>query len=289
MTGFGAGEAQTKDIRVSVEISSVNRKQSDIVINLPRDFNGLEGEIRQLVSAKVSRGRVVVQVTCERLRSAANEGLKIDHALASAYQDAVSKLGKELKMDLDLQASDLLRLPGIISVQEPSMDAAKAGPVIDKAVKKALTPFEAARREEGERLKTDLSERTTLLESTLASIEKEGSSITATYRKQLHRRLEEAGIAIALDDERLVKEIGMFAEKSDISEEVTRLHSHFVQMKKYLKARGPSGRSMDFLAQEMNREFNTIGSKANSATVAQLVVEGKTEVEKIREQVQNIE
>ena len=288
MTGFGRGEISVNGVRFRVEISSVNRKQIDVVVNLSRDLAELDIPVRKAVAEKVSRGRVVVNVTVELLR-ATGQSLRIDEALAEQYHAAAERLVKKCKLATGVTAADILRSPGVVSLVDHTVEAASSWPSIQEALTKAIAAFDKSRTSEGAHLKKDMMARLRTLKGLLKQIGKEGATVAAYHRTNLQRRLEESGLPLPLDDERLLKEIGFFAERCDISEEITRLECHFVQFQHYLDSPEPQGRAMDFLSQELNREFNTIGSKANKAGIAQLVVTGKSEVEKIREQVQNVE
>lgn len=288
MTGFGRGEVSGEGIRYRVEMTSVNRKQRDVVVNLPREINELEAKIRGVVSENISRGRVVVHVSYD-CGSRTGSTLQVDNDLAKQYRNALGKLAKDIGSPLELTAQDLLRAPGVMSLQDTAVAPAKALPHIEKALEKALVGFDRARSREGTHLKRDLQDRLKRVKETMGTIAKASPGVVKRYRESLHKRLADSGLEIPLDDERLVKEIGLFAERCDISEEVTRVDSHIKQFQTYLTSNEPVGRAMDFLAQELHREFNTVGSKANNATIAQLVVDGKTEVEKVREQVQNVE
>ena len=288
MTGFGRGELSVNGVRFRVEMSSVNRKQADVVVNLPRELVELDLAIRKAVTAVVSRGRVVVNVSIEQVRASKQE-IVIDHALAEQYVAAAAKLNHTFKLGTGMTPAEVLRSPGVTTLSDHVVEASEAWPSIEKTLQKALNSLQRARKREGLHLKKDLQARLKLLRELVKEIEKAAPKVVATYRQSLHKRLEDSGLQLPLDDERLLKEIGLFAERSDISEELTRLHSHLKQFQTFLASPEPQGRAMDFLAQELNREFNTIGSKANNAGISQAVVAGKTEVEKIREQVQNVE
>lgn len=288
MTGFGRGEHSVDGVRFRVEMSSVNRRQVDVVVNLSRDLIELDIPLRKTVAETVSRGRVVVNVSVEQLRATA-QTLRVDEALADQYQAAALRLMKKHKLDAGVSAADILRAPGVVSLTDHAVEASSAWPHIQSALAKSITAFDKSRTREGSHLKKDLVARLRTLRTLLKAICAEASTVTSYYRANLHKRLKDSGLPLPLDDERLLKEIGVFAERCDISEEITRLESHFKEFKNYLNSTEPQGRAMDFLAQELNREFNTIGSKANKAGIAQLVVSGKSEVEKIREQVQNVE
>ncbi|MEN9020782.1 MAG: YicC family protein [Verrucomicrobiaceae bacterium] len=291
MTGFGAGEVCQAPWRCAVEIHSVNRKQLDIVVNLPKNLVSLERPVRQLVQESVSRGRISVKVTLETDEDAEIGALqlRVCQSLAKDYVEKHLALRKSLGDDVPLAPLDLMRAPGVFELQEMTLEASDIWPVLEKGVKDTLITFIDSRNEEGKHLAKVLSDGRERVSALVREIREHAPAVVERYRTNLQSRLEEAGLPLPLDDERLLREIGLFAERADISEELDRLDSHDKQLVQFLQSDEPVGRPLDFLAQEFNREFNTIGSKANDAALTQLVVRGKTEVEKIREQVQNVE
>jgi uncharacterized protein (TIGR00255 family) len=287
MTGYGRGEHVQGGFKFSVELNSVNRKQSDISIKLPSELEELEPRIRDEINAQISRGRINVVVTCHRGDAA--EHVELDTALAKAYLRAIQKLQRELKLNGTLTLDVILRAPGVLKLAEPAVDADTFWPGVESALRQALSRLVKMREKEGKHLATDLAARLDLLAAGVAAIRKAAPEAVKRYREQLHARIKEAGLDVPLDDERLTKEVVFFADRCDITEELTRLDSHLQQFRASLKSAEPVGRTLDFLAQEMNREINTIGSKANAAEISQQVVGMKAELERIREQVQNIE
>ena len=288
MTGFGRAEIVLDGRKFRAEVASVNRKQTDIVVNLPRELAELEPQVRALVGRAVSRGRINVYLACE-LAGEQHGALRVDHDLAKQYRDALAELSGELGTELALTGTDLLRAPGVLTVADSTMEVDSVWPAIEKVTRKAMTELIKMRRTEGKHLQSDLVARLETLEREVAAVRELAPSVIEIHRANLKRRLAEGGVEVDLADERILKEIWIFSDRSDISEETTRLASHFKQFSKYIKSKEPVGRAMDFLSQELNRELNTIGSKANSATIAQHIVNAKTELEKMREQVQNVE
>ncbi|MDB4711220.1 YicC family protein [Verrucomicrobiales bacterium] len=288
MTGFGCGEASNDDLIYRVEVASVNRKQADIVVNLPRELSALDSRIRKQVSEVVSRGRINVGIS---LKSSEAKGgsLSINLPLAEEYSAAIAKLEEHLGLNGLVSKFDPSRAPGVIQLGETLPEAEDAWLFVEKALKESLSKLLEMRSTEGAHLKSDLESRLAILKGFLQQIAEQAPSVVKRHRENLIKKLDAAGIELNLDDERLIKEIGLFADRCDISEEVTRLESHFAQCHKYFKSDEAVGRPLDFLIQEMGREINTIGSKANDASIAQIIVESKTELEKIREQIQNIE
>ena len=276
------------DLIYRVEVASVNRKQADIVVNLPRELSALDSRIRKQVSEVVSRGRINVGIS---LKSSEAKGgsLSINLPLAEEYSAAIAKLEEYLGLNGLVSRFDPGRAPGVIQLGETLPEPEDAWPFVEKALKESLSKLLEMRSTEGAHLKSDLESRLAILKGFLQQIAEQAPSVVKRHRENLIKRLDAAGIELNLDDERLIKEIGLFADRCDISEEITRLESHFAQCHKYFTSDEAVGRPLDFLIQEMGREINTIGSKANDAAIAQIIVESKTELEKIREQIQNIE
>jgi uncharacterized protein (TIGR00255 family) len=288
MTGFGHGEASADGLVYRVEISSVNRKQVDIVVNLPRELIRLEAQVRERIGELISRGRVNVSINVSAVEGSSGQ-LQVDEQLARQYIDVLRALGEKLEHGEILKGFDPLRAPGVLSLGVILPGPDDAWELISQALDVSLGALVEMRSQEGEHLSRDLRSRLSTLQDLVDNISGCAPDVVERYRENLHKRLNGAGLDIDSDDERVMKEIGLFAERSDISEEITRLESHFLQCARYFDSPEPVGRPLDFLAQEINRELNTIGSKANDAGIAQHIVEAKTELEKIREQVQNIE
>ena len=292
MTGFGRGEHATTALIARVELTSINRKQAEVLVQMPRIYSELEAEIRKLALEKISRGRLTINIQLEPATEAESE-LQIDTAKVIALQAEIQRLNElpDQNLDLKLTSNDILRLPNVLTTTDNNADIDTAKTAILPALTAGLESLMTMRASEGSHLKKDTLDRLSILENEAKLIETHAPRVLQRYRENLHKRLAESGLELDLTDERLLKEIGLFAEKCDISEELTRLASHFLKFREYLDVAGdqPVGRSLDFLCQELNREFNTIGSKANDATLAQHVVNAKTELEKIREQIQNVE
>jgi len=288
MTGFGEGTASAGGIRVTVEISSVNRKQLDVNISLPRNLIALDARVQSLVRREFSRGRISGIARVEAANGAAGT-VKIDGVLAAQYVDGIRSVAKKLKLTDDLGAEALSCFPGVISVEQENLDADHVSAVLDDAMDNALRGLAKMRLIEGKALAADLRERLTLLDELMKDIRTLSAHVVKNQREKLFQRLEEAGLNDLAADERMVKEVALFADRCDISEELTRLKSHLAQARKLLRSSEPVGRTLDFLCQELFREINTIGSKANEVEITRQAVAFKTELERIREQVQNIE
>lgn len=290
MTGYGRGECAQRGFKVSVEVSAVNRKQSEITVNLPRELEVLEAQIRDEVNKAVSRGRLTVRVSMHSAETTAAGEIRTNVALAKAYTKEFQKLAKELKLDTPLTLEMIIRCPGVLHTAGEIEEAEDLWPAVEKALKTALASLVKMREREGAHLSKDLSARMAIAQKSWAKISKQAPEVQKRYREQLMQRIQNAGLETPqVDDERLVKEVVYFADRSDISEELTRLQSHFQQFNDCVKSSEPVGRTLDFLAQEMNREVNTIGAKANDAVISREVVTLKAELERFREQVQNVE
>ena len=288
MTGFGRGTAATSEWHASVEISAVNRKQTEVVVQAARELAELEGRIRKLVLGVVSRGRIQVAINLERAQGAP-AAIRVDAALATAFHQAFIEIGATVGHDVLPTAADYLRQPGIITLSGGDIDAEEVWLVIEPALLTALTGMADMRESEGGHLMTDMLARLDTLGCHAATIAAAAPARPVRQRELLGKRLRDAGLDLDPGDERVARELALFADRCDVSEELTRLDSHCAKFREYLAATAAPGRALDFLCQEMFREFNTIGSKANDADIAQTIVEAKTELEKIREQVQNVE
>ena len=290
MTGYGRGDCSQDGFKITVELSSVNRKQSEISVNLPREIEMLEAPIRDLINRYIARGRLTVRVGLHSGESRLSARMHLNVPLAKAYARELGRLSKQLRLPGPVTLDHLARAPGVFQTDEQIAEAEDFWPAVEKALKKALQAMVAMREREGGHLKKDLSERVSIMRKAVREIQKHAPTVAKRYREQLIERIKGAGLeAPAVDDERLMKEIVYFADRTDISEELTRLQSHFAQFDDCLKSSEPVGRMLDFLAQEMNREVNTIGSKANDSLISREVVLLKTELERFREQVQNVE
>lgn len=288
MTGFGRGEARDSGVTWSVEVTSINRKQLEVVVSMPRELADLEIQIRSEVAALASRGRVQVTIRSDS-PGVGTEVLKVNPALAAQYLTAAKDLAAQLGLTAEIKLADAMRWPGVLDLQRAEVSAANSWPLIRQALDQALSQLVNMRNAEGAHLTQDIENRLRHLTTLLDHIRDRASGVVEHHRRALHQRLAEAGLVIDLNDERLIKELLVFADRCDISEELARASSHLTQFHKYMASTEPAGRSLDFLTQELFREFNTMGSKANHADLSHLVVEAKTEIEKIREQVQNIE
>ncbi len=290
MTGYGRGEASRDGWKITVEMSSVNRKQSEITVNLPRELEVLEAQIRDVVNRGIARGRVTVRVALHASDAVSASRVRVNVALASAYARRLEELARGLKLGDAVTLDHLVRAPGVLEPEEEVEDAEQFWPSVEPALRQALAMLVKMREREGAHLQKDLAKRVDIMRRSTARVRKHAPRVQRRYREQLLDRLQKAGLpADAVEEERLLKEVVLFADRSDITEELTRLQSHFQQFDDYARSPEPAGRTLDFLAQEMNREINTIGSKANDGLISREVVLLKAELEKFREQSMNVE
>ena len=290
MTGRGTGSAGGRLARVEAELSSVNRKQLDVDVGLPRFLAAYESRVLETVQGRLSRGRITGEIRVTWAEAAQAAGAKVDLGLARAAVGALRAAAKKLDLPDDLKASALLALPGLVAFEHGERDLEALWPTVRQALEAALAKLQAMRKKEGAALGRDLRMRLGILRKLAREIAARAPGVAETYRANLLKRIAVAlpGSDLAADD-RLLKEVALFADKADVTEELVRLDSHFRQAEDALKAGGVVGRALDFLVQEMGREINTIGSKANDAEIARRVVAAKAELERFREQVQNVE
>jgi uncharacterized protein (TIGR00255 family) len=281
--------ASSNGVKVEVELSSVNRKQMDVSVSLPRSLTALDPLVYEEIHKALSRGRITGEVVVRLSTQARQKAVCVDDSLAETYLGELRKAAKRLKLKDDFSGSLLLNLPDVLRYEQPTDAAEKAWPIVSKALKSALKALIRMRTHEGSALQKDIERRFDHIMAALERIRKQAPNVTEYYREKLQSRLKAAGFTMETSDERLLRELALFADRSDIAEEVTRLDSHIKQARQLMQSEEPVGRSLDFLAQEMFRELNTMGSKANESGILRDVVELKAELERIREQVQNIE
>jgi uncharacterized protein (TIGR00255 family) len=277
-------------MKISVELSSVNRKQGEVYVSLPRELDVLESRVRDLVNERISRGRVNAKITLHTGSDRAAGRVHLNTEIARQYLKEMKRLSRELDIQGDIPIESLLRSPGVVEFHTALEEPEKLWTGVRTALNTALAQMLKMRAQEGTHLARDLKQRIKLIQKSVAIIRKVAPTVYLRYREALRERIASAGLEIpGIDDERLLKEVAYFADRSDITEELTRLESHFKQFNDCIKSKEPVGRKLDFLVQEMNREINMIGSKANDSTIAREVVNVKSELERFREQAMNVE
>lgn len=288
MTGFGRGEAEAKGRRWTVEIRSVNHRYLDLKIKLPKGYAGLEERVRKCLTAVLVRGRVDVALSVSGDFSDLQE-VEANHTLALTYREALNKLADHLDMENDVTLQRLTAYPDILVLSQRAEELDEVWPLLEKALQEALTACDTMRSEEGEAMAKDLAERLDQFEQVVAKIEARIPELLKERETKLTERLEKLLGNVQLDPQRLAQEVAILSDKTDVTEEIVRLASHINQFRAFLDSQEATGRKIDFLLQEFLREVNTMASKINDADIAHLTVDLKAELEKMREQVQNIE
>lgn len=287
MTGYGRARRQCGDGDISVELKSVNARYFEYTSRVPRSMSFLEDKLKKLVNATISRGKVELSLTLTSI--SADEELCANMPLANRYAQTARELSEALNVPNDLTAASLLRMPDVLVLRRPQQDEEQLWRDVSAVAAEAIDSFVAMRAAEGEKLRADILSRLAFLESAVDEVEESSAGRVQKYTEKLHARLQALLEATDIDDQRILTEAAIFADKTAVDEETVRLRSHIKQYRDMLDADGPVGRKLDFLTQELNRETNTIGSKCNELAITRLVVDMKGEIEKIREQIQNIE
>ena len=287
MTGFGSGRGAASGEEIAVEVRSVNHKFCEVKVRLPRELSALELEITRVVKDRLARGGI--EVTVRRAGPGGSMAPRVDAALAEAYARAYAEVAARLGLHGQVALSDIVAAEGVIRLddREADLDAGRAA--TEKALMQALEALGAMRQREGEALRRDLESRLATVEGLVVRVETLAPQAVEHHRARLAERVLELTRGIPLDPGRLAQEIALLAERTDVAEEVTRLRSHVGQARQLLASGEPAGRKLDFLVQEMHREANTIGSKSQHAEISTVVVALKAEIERMREQVQNVE
>ena len=288
MTGYGRAVETVNGREFTVEIRSVNNRYLDCTVKLPRALSFAEDTVKQAVKNTISRGKVDVYIT-QRSEGAADVKVTLNIAMAAGYVEAMRQMAREFAIREDISVSLLSRMPDVFTVEKPEVDEEQLLTDLLQVVNAALTNYDAMRTREGEALKNDLSSRGNTIRSLVSQVEQGNGQTVIDYRTRLYNKLQEVLANTAIDESRILTEAAIFADKVAVDEETVRLRSHLEQMDSMLAAGGAIGRKLDFLLQEMNREANTIGSKCTDVRLARIVVDIKAELEKIREQTQNIE
>lgn len=288
MTGFGRYEYADASRNITVEVKSVNHRYLDVNIKMPKKLNFFESAIRTLLKEYIERGKVDIYITYEDFTEN-NLSLQYNKALAGEYLKYLNQMAEEFGLENDIRVSTLSRYPEVFAMEEQPVDEDELWSSLEKALRGAFEPFVESRVREGENLKKDLCEKLDNMVSYVDFIEERSPQIIVEYRARLEEKLRELLADNQLDDSRIAQEVTIFADKICVDEETVRLKSHILSMKDSLNAGGSVGRKLDFLAQEMNREANTILSKSNDLKISDTGISLKTDIEKVREQIQNIE
>ncbi len=288
MTGYGSAKGSSGKLEITVELRSVNNRFLDCGVKLPRVYTCLEDGIKARIQKSISRGKVDVFITIDASK-ADDVVIEVNEPVADAYMAALKCLSDKYGIPNDATAMGLARMQDVLAVTKRDTDVERLGADIDAILTAAIDDFNTMRAREGERLYDDISARADEIERLVGLAEERSPQTVAEYRERLEARLREVLENNSVDETRIVTEAAIFADKTAVAEETVRLRSHLSQLRSLLKSDEPVGRKLDFLVQEFNREANTIGSKGNDVQMARIVVDLKSEIEKVREQIQNVE
>lgn len=289
MTGYGLGEYENSMYKFKVEIKTVNHRYNDISIRMPRHISYLEEDLKKQIKEYIKRGKVDVFINLEYISDSAMD-IKVDIPLAKSYKSALEKLKEDLNLEEDINLKDILSIPDIIKFEKKEVDSDLIYDSLKNATNIALDSLKDMRSSEGESLKNDMLLKINEAEEKINAIKLRAPEVVLEYKEKLENRIKELiDSDLSLDKERLSTEVALISDKSSIDEEIVRLKSHIHQFKSILKEEGTIGRKLDFLIQEFNREINTIGSKSSDVDISNNVVDLKSIIENIREQIQNIE
>ncbi|MGN0632804.1 MAG: YicC/YloC family endoribonuclease [Oscillospiraceae bacterium] len=288
MTGFGRERAEFEQREVLVEIRSVNHRFYEFSARTPRAYGYLDEKLKSLLGGKITRGKVEVSVYLYN-KEGVNANITVNRDIAHGYIDALREAAPEFALNDDLQLSNILRLPDLFTVVKTQENEEEVWEQVKQTAEKALEKFIEMRETEGVKMRDDISSRLDYLENAVKIIEERSPKVTEAYRERLYAKICELVADRNIDESRILTEAAIFSEKTAVDEETVRLHSHIAQFRTLIESGEPVGRKLDFLVQEMNREVNTTGSKCSDLDITKLVVDMKSEIEKIREQIQNIE
>ena len=288
MTGFGRGEHIDQDLKIVVEMKAVNHRYSDINVKIPRKLSFLETEVRNYLKTEIQRGKIDVFITCEDLADHTAD-VRLHEGLAREYYDAISRLSESLGIPNDATAYRISRYPEVLTLEESELNQENVKKVLTESLRLALAQFMESRTREGENLARDIMAKLEGMDEKIRIVEERYPQMVSDYRKKLESKVHDLLAEVNIDESRIATEVVVYADKIAVDEETVRLRSHIHAMKEELSTGGSIGRKLDFIAQEMNREANTILSKCNDITISDVAIDLKTDIEKIREQVQNIE
>ena len=289
MTGYGSAKGTVEGLQITVELRSVNNRYLDVSVRLPRGFLFAEDAVKSAVQRHISRGKVDVFVSVEAADDGGDMCVKVNEALLRGYLEALRHISEEYKLPNDATALAVSRFPDVLSVEKKDLDADAITQGLLEIAELALTDFDSMRTREGAKLREDVLGRLGTIDALVRTVEEESPKTVAEYRARLEARMAEVLGSAGIDENRILAEAAIFADHIAVDEETVRLRSHMSQLETMIDGSSPTGRKIDFLIQEFNREANTIGSKCQSSDVAHTVVDLKSEIEKIREQIQNIE
>ncbi len=288
MTGYGRGTFSSEDLNVTIDLKSINHRYLELYFKIPKSYSFLEDKLRREISGKISRGKVEISVIIEQL-SPINDQVELNPSYLRSYLKVIRELKENCGIEGEIDIKTMITLPELLEYHQPDIDQEKLFENVRQALNMALQSLIENRKIEGHGLCRDIYSKLSALENYRQELLVQAPKVVIAYQEKLTKRITELTEGIEVDQGRLALEVAVFADKSDITEELVRIESHLKQFNQILEITEPIGRRMDFLIQELNREINTVGSKASDITIAQLVINFKAELEKIREQIQNIE
>lgn len=288
MTGYGGAKGVVEGMEISIELKSVNNRYLDSSVRLPRSLLFAEDAVKAAVQRHISRGKVDVFVSVDS-SSAGDVAVKVNEPLLKGYMDAITKIADEYGLPNDMTAMSVCRFPDVLTLEKKDVDTEALTAGLVAITEEALKDFDAMRLREGEKLRDDVLSKLETIDSLVSAVEKESPKTLADYRARLESKMAEVLGSAGVDENRILAEAAIFADRIAVDEETVRLRSHMSQLRTMISGDSPTGRKIDFLIQEFNREANTIGSKCQNSDIAHVVVDLKSEIEKIREQIQNIE
>ena len=288
MTGYGSAKGTVEGLDIHVELKSVNNRYLDCSVRLPRSFLFAEDMVKSLVQKHISRGKVDVFLNVDS-SAAGDMTVRVNEGLLKGYVEAIGHIAEEYGLTNDISALSVARFPDVLTVEKRDLDAEAISAGMEKIVESALLDFDSMRLREGEKLCEDVLSRLETISSLVSQVEEKAPETVAAYRQRLEQKMAEVLGTAGIDENRILAEAAVFADHIAVDEETVRLRSHMSQLRSMIQGNSPTGRKIDFLIQEFNREANTIGSKCQNSEIAHVVVDLKSEIEKIREQIQNIE
>ena len=288
MTGYGSAKGTVEGLDIHVELKSVNNRYLDCSVRLPRSFLFAEDMVKSLVQKHISRGKVDVFLNVDS-SAAGDMTVRVNEGLLKGYVEAIGHIAEEYGLTNDISALSVARFPDVLMVEKRDLDAEAISAGMEKIVEAALQDFDSMRLREGEKLCEDVLSRLETISSLVSQVEEKAPETVAAYRQRLEQKMAEVLGTAGIDENRILAEAAVFADHIAVDEETVRLRSHMSQLRTMIQGNSPTGRKIDFLIQEFNREANTIGSKCQNSDIAHTVVDLKSEIEKIREQIQNIE
>lgn len=289
MTAYGRGEIKKEGILFIAEIRSLNNRYRDIILRIPKNYQALENELKSVITSRIRRGRIEVTIQIEKDAEESLDDLELNWPLVNTYFKFFNQMNKRFGLNQEIKIDSLLQLKDAILLRPKEADVEKVTSGLEDVLRLSLDSLDVMRMKEGEAIQADIIERLTLVEGLLNQVDYRAPILIEEYREKLTNKISHMLLDVQLEESRFTQEVAFFAERSDITEEIVRIRSHLEQFREYLSRDDTLGRRLDFLIQEINREVNTLSAKASDSFISKLVVEMKAELEKLREQVQNVE